>query len=148
VLGQLGDAGVELAGLEGALRVGGGVGLEPLEVLGRHHRGRAAGGRAALGDEGIAQDPQQVAEVVVAAHEARLGEHAHAHVLDEVLGVGGRAGHAEGGAVEAVEMVSEAVRVKDVRDTDCARAALGGSAEGGGKGERRHGSPRSQRHSP
>src|SRR5919197_6604162 len=100
VFGQIGDAGVELAGLERALGVGEGVGLVALEILGRGGRGGAAGRRAALGDEGVAQDAQEVAEVVVAADQARLGEHAHAHVLDEVLGVGGGAGQAESGAGE------------------------------------------------
>jgi hypothetical protein len=38
-------------------------------------------------DEGVAQDAQQVTEIVVVAQEARFGEHLGEGLLHEVLGI-------------------------------------------------------------
>ena len=72
-LGQRGDVGEDLARLDRGIRPHRARGIDGLELLG-HGRGlRAAHGGAVAADEGVAQDPQQVAEIVVVAQEARLG---------------------------------------------------------------------------
>ena len=58
-------------------------------------------------DEGVAQDPQQVAEIVVVAQEARLGQHLGERLLHEILGVLPRSAQRPRRPIEPVDVVPE-----------------------------------------
>ena len=91
---------VALEGSTGSSSSGIGVGLRPA------HRGAVAA------DEGVAQDAQQVAEVVVVAQEARLDEDLGEGLLHEVLGVLARAAQRPRGAVEPVDVIAKRGRIE------------------------------------
>src|SRR5581483_1927640 len=68
--------------------------------------------RPAAGQERVAQDPQQVAEVVLAPDDARLAEHVRERLLHEVLRVFARAAQRPRGPVEAIDVIAEPGRVQ------------------------------------
>src|SRR4029079_5275719 len=86
-------------------RVGRGHALE------LHVGPRAARRGAARGQERVVQRAHQVRELVP-AHAPRLGEHARAQLLHEVLGVLARTAQRPGGAVERVEVADERVGIE------------------------------------
>ena len=78
-------------------------------VLERGER-RAAVAGAQGGDVRVAQRLMQVRAGAGGAHDARAGEHPDERVLDQILGVVMRAGHAAGGATQGVDVDREASR--------------------------------------
>ena len=112
-LREPGDHLEHLARLGSFLGPAGQARIDRLEaVIQRLGSGRRAG-RAARADEGVSQDLQQVAEIVVAANPARLGEHAGERLLDEILGVGTRTGQRPGGAEKPVDVVAQGVGIEE-----------------------------------
>ena len=84
------------------LRVG-----HEVELVGQRAGTQPAALGPLLGQEGVAQRAQQVAEVVLVAEQARAGEHARVRLLDEILRVLAGTGERPGGSVEPVQVVSE-----------------------------------------
>ncbi len=73
----------------------------------------AGRGCARRADPRVPHHAQQVCEVVVSiAKEPRPAEHALERVLDEILGIGGRAAQAVRRAVEAADVVGERLGVE------------------------------------
>jgi hypothetical protein len=125
VVGERGDRGVELARLErrlwlARLRIG-----DELELLGQRVGTEATALSPLLGQEGVAQRPEEVAEVVLVAEQAWAGEHARVRFLDEVLGLFARAAERPGGAVEPVEVVSEPGGVERAPSPVAVRRSVG-----------------------
>jgi len=98
--GQGGDRRVDGACLECRDAV-----VTQCECLVERHRLRPPLSGAALIQVRVAQDAQQVAEVVVAVQQPPPAEHTQERVLDEVFGLLARAAECPSGSVEPVEMV-------------------------------------------
>ncbi len=75
-------------------------------------RPRAPRGGAALTHEGVAQRLHQVGELVLAAQEARPGEHPHVGFLHEILGVLRGTAQRPGGPVETIEVLGQRLGVE------------------------------------
>ena len=110
--GQRCHRGVELAGLDRSvrlarLRVG-----DEVELLGQRAGAQPAALGSLLGQEGVAQRTEEVAEVVLVAEQPGSPEHARVGLLDEVLGVLAGAAERPGGPVEPVYVISEPSRVE------------------------------------
>ena len=102
--GQLVDLREHLTAVEDLDRLTGRRGDEP-GVLGLEHgQHRAAVAGAQGGDVGVAQRLVQVRAGAGGAEPARAGEHTHERVLDQILGVMMRAGHAAGGTAQGVDV--------------------------------------------
>ena len=107
VVRQRSDDGIQLTGLERCVRLRGpGIGDE-IHLVGERLGTEPAAPGSALVEEGVAQRPQEVAEVVFVAEEPRPREHARVRLLDEVFRILAGAGKRPRGAVEPVEVVSE-----------------------------------------
>jgi hypothetical protein len=103
VVGERRHRGVELPGRErgvwpGRLRVG-----DEIELLGQGAGTEAAALGAPLGQEGVAERAQEVADVVLAAEQARAAEDSCVGLLDEV-GVLAGAAERPRGPVEPVDV--------------------------------------------
>src|ERR1019366_4985073 len=72
----------------------------------------AASGRPPGGEEGVAQHPQQVAEIVLGVQPARLAQNLRKGLLHKILGLLTRAAQRPGGPVEPVYVVAERVGVE------------------------------------
>jgi RNA polymerase sigma factor (sigma-70 family) len=107
IVRERGDRGVELAGLERGLRLARLRVGDEVELIGQRPGSQPAALAPLQIQERVAKRAQQVAEVVLAAEQARAGQHARVGFLDEVLGVLARAAERPGGPVEPVEVVSE-----------------------------------------
>ena len=112
VPGQGGDRAVHLGGDRAQLGVEAAAVGDVRERAGLDRRRPAARAGLVVGDERVAQDAVQVGQVV-AVHEARLGQHAQADLLDEVLGVGARPAHGERRAEQPVEVQGEGLGGED-----------------------------------
>ena len=88
---------------------------DELGVIVERHLGRPAPARAQAADVGVAQHPQEVAEIVVAAQPARLRQHERVGLLHEVLGVLAPAAQRPRRAEQPVHVVAQAARVEPVR---------------------------------
>ena len=86
------------------------VGKVELLDAGRDLRAPRRG--APRGQERVAQHPHEVGELVVAAQQTRAREHAREGLLNEVLGVVGRAAQGPRRPVEAVDVSGQRLGVK------------------------------------
>ncbi len=87
VVGKLRDRLVDLPSLERALRLRRRVLVDELLALRKRRGPRPAALGAEPVEERVPEDAEEVAEVVLAAEEARPREHTCVRVLDEILGV-------------------------------------------------------------
>ena len=107
VVGQRGDGGIDLIGLERGLGVARQRVLDEVELVRERLRPQPSALGTLLVQERVAQRAQQVAEVVLVPEQAWPREHARVRLLDEILGVLPRAGQRPCGPVEPVEMAAE-----------------------------------------
>jgi hypothetical protein len=105
----------DLGGGERVLGATRAAGIDRLEVLGHRRRLRAAHRAAMARHERVAQDAQQIAEIVVVAQEARLGQHAGERVLDEVLGILAAPAEGPSRSEEPIDVVAEGGGVERTR---------------------------------
>ena len=82
-------------------RVGAGAerAVGEIELLRDRRRLRATHRGAVAADERVAQDAEEIAEVVVVPQQPRLGEHARIRLLDEIFGVLAAPAQGPGGSV-------------------------------------------------
>jgi len=128
------DVREHLAGTDRRVGPRGHAVVDRLELLGHRGRRRPARAGAVPAHERVAQDAQQVPEIVVVAQQARLGEHARERVLDEVLGVLARAAQRPRRPVQTVDVIAEAGRIQHSRIAGHVGPSIRGGAirRGGG----------------
>ena len=87
------------------------------DVLVQRRRSGPAARRPALAHQGVAHRAQQVADLVLAAQQARAGEHPGAGLLHQVLGLLPRSRPRARGAVQARQMLDDAAGLKPARSS-------------------------------
>jgi len=80
---------------------------DQVQVVGQLHLGGTADGPPVPGDEGVAQRPQQVADVVLVADHPRTAQHLREHLLDEILGVLTGAAESPSGSIQPIDVIPE-----------------------------------------
>ena len=103
---------VHLRRLERLLGPGRGPFVDELDAFRQRLRLRSPLPRAPHVQERVAEDAEQVAEVVLVAKEPRPRKHARVRLLDEVLGILARAAERPRGPVEPVEVIAEPSRIE------------------------------------
>src|SRR5689334_19807528 len=95
------------------LRTGGGARVDRLEALGERLGLEPPGRRAAGVDELVAQDAEQIPDVVLVADPARLRQDQRECLLYEVLGVGTGAREGPRGSKESIYVIPQGAGIED-----------------------------------
>jgi len=105
--GKLGDRGIELARLEGRVRLERFGICDEIQLLGERVGTRAPALGTLLVQERVAKCPEEIAEVVLVAKQPGTSEHPRVRVLHKVLGVLAGARERPSGPIEPVEVISK-----------------------------------------
>ena len=108
------EAGEQFPGLDRRLGIPLRTAVHRLGVIVERHLGRPPAPRAHTADIGVAQHPQEVAEIVVAAQPPRLRQHERVGLLHQVLGILAPAAQRPGRSVQPVHVVAEPARLEPV----------------------------------